>query len=164
MSKGLPDQVSSAKDAAPSEQSAALRALYLRDAMASYAGAEAIRQLIPTDPDPDAGAGRDERDAAKNIFDRIGGGEESTRLLFALARRRCALLVTHYEPEIRALATELEAKHVVFGRAARKVFMRSLKARSGRPLTFKTDPVLHGPDGDEAFQAFLRGMRLPARR
>jgi phytoene/squalene synthetase len=33
-------------------------AVYLRYAMVYYAGAEAVRQLIPTHPNPDAGATR----------------------------------------------------------------------------------------------------------
>jgi hypothetical protein len=163
LSRGVPTQASRETADASAAQSAEHRALYLRDAMVSYAGAEAVRQLIPTDPDPDQGASCDEEDAAKTIAEAIGSGDVSARLLFALARRRCAVLVTHYEPEIRAIAGQLEAKHVLFGRSVRKVFRRSLKARSGRLLTFKTDPILHGLDSDEAFQAFLRRVRLPAK-
>jgi hypothetical protein len=148
-------------DASDELQMGARKAFYLRHAMAYYAGAEAVRQLIPTNPNPDAGGSSDLRSASKLIVHHIGGGTESIHLLFSLAKRRCALLVTHYQPEIRALADALEAELVLSGKAARKVFMRSLTGRSGRLLTFKTDPLLHGLAGDEAFRAFLRRMNLP---
>lgn len=110
-------------------------ACYLRQAMVFYAGAEAVRQLIPTDPDPDAGAGADERYAAKFIIDDIDPDMESPDLFFALARRRCALLVAHYQPEILALARALEEKRVLSGKYTRKVFMKSLAKRSGTLMT-----------------------------
>jgi hypothetical protein len=111
-------------------------ALYLRQAMVSYAGAEAVRQLIPTDPDPDAGADTDNRHAAKFIIHDIDPDTGSPELFFALAKRRCALLVAHYQPEIRALAHALEEKRILGGRYARKVFMKSLAKRSGELMTF----------------------------
>ncbi len=108
---------------------------YLRHAMVYYAGAEAVRQLIPTDPHPEAGADSDKRHAI-NLIIKIAGDDESADLLFSLAKRRCALLVAHYQPEIQALARALETKLILSGRAARKVFMRSLKERSGRLMTW----------------------------
>jgi hypothetical protein len=109
---------------------------YLQRAMVSYAGAEAIRQLIPTDPNPDAGASTDERHAAEYIIDGIDPDTESPDLFFALAKRRCALLVAHHQPEIQALARALEKKRVLTGRYTRKVFMKSLAKRSGKLMTF----------------------------
>ena len=50
-------------------------------------------------------------------------------MLFSLAKRRAALLVAHYQPEIQALARELEPKLILPGSAAREVFMRSLTKR-----------------------------------
>ena len=120
-------------------------AAYLRYAMVYYAGAEAIRQLIPTDPDPDAGASSDERYADKVIRHHIGGDTRSKDLLFSLARRRCALLVEHYQPEIQALAGALEAELILSGKAARSVFMRSLTERGGRPLTFTSALIVQFP-------------------
>ena len=111
-------------------------ACYLQQAMVSYAGAEAVRQLIPTDPNPGAGSGTDERDAAKLIMDDIDPDLESPDLFFALARRRCALLVAHHQPEILALARALEEKWVLSGKYAHKVFMTSLAKRSGNLMTF----------------------------
>jgi hypothetical protein len=159
---GLQRQVSGEKDAVTAERHRVARGtFYLRQAMVAYAGAEAVRQLIPTDPDPDAGASVDKRLAAEHILHDIEGGAESIDLLFSLAKRRCALLMTHHQPEIQALAGALEAKLILSGRAARRVFMRSLTGRSGRVMTFKTDPILHRLAGDEAFRAFLRGINLP---
>jgi hypothetical protein len=134
-------------------QTRARKWFYLRCAMVYYAGAEAVRQLIPTDPDPDAGASCDKARAAESIIQHLGGG---TRW-FALAKRRCALLVAHYQPEIRALADALEAKLLLTGPAARRVFARSLTGRSGQLMTLETDSMLHALAGDEAFRAFLRG-------
>jgi ATP-dependent Zn protease len=78
-------------------------AVYLRHAMVSYAGAEAVRQLIPTHPNPDSGASQDKRDAAEFIRHHIGSDAVSIDLLISLVKRRCALLVEHYQPEIQAL-------------------------------------------------------------
>ena len=111
-------------------------AFYLQQAMVSYAGAEAVRQLIPTDPSPGAGASADERQAAKLIIDHIDPDMESPDLFFALARRRCALLVAHHQPEILALARALEEKWVLSGKYAHKVFMTSLAKRSSKLMTF----------------------------
>lgn len=139
------------------------KAFSLRHAMVYYAGAEAIRQLIPTDPDPDAGGSSDERKAADLIIEQIGGPADAIDFLFSLAKRRCALLVAHYQPEIQALTVALEARLILSGKAARKVFMRSLTKRSGRMMIFETDPTLHGLVGDEAYQSFLRRINLPGR-
>lgn len=138
-------------------------AFSLGHVMACYAGAEAIRQLIPTDTDPDAGASRDEREAAKLIIDQIGGPDDAIDFLYSLAKRRCALLVAHYQPEIQALAAELEAKLILSGKVARKVFMKSLTKRAGRLMTFENNPTSHGLVGDEAYQSFLRRINLPGR-
>ena len=108
----------------------------LQRAMVSYAGAEAVRQLIPTDPNPDAGASTDERHAAEFIIDGIDPDTESPELFFALAKRRCALLVAHYQPEILALARALEENRVLSGKYTRRVFMKSLAKRSGTLMTF----------------------------
>ena len=162
--KGALGYVLSGKDTAAAELHRVGReAFSLRHAMVYYAGAEAVRQLIPTDPDPDAGATSDERMAAEVIIDQIGGPAESIDFLFSLAKRRCALLVAHYQPEIRALAAALEAKLILSGKVARKVFMRSLTKRSRRRMIFKTDPTLHGLAADEAYQSFLRRTNLPGR-
>jgi hypothetical protein len=138
-------------------------AFYLRHAICFYAGAEAVRQLIPTDADPDAGASCDQQRAAELIIQQIGGNAEARDFLFSLAKRRCALLVAHYQPEIRSLARALEAKLILSGRVARKVLMKSLTKRAGRPMIFATDPMLPGLAGDEAFQSFLRWISLPGR-
>jgi hypothetical protein len=138
-------------------------AVYLRHAMVSYAGAEAVRQLIPTHPNPDSGASQDKRDAAEFIRHHIGSDAASIDLLISLVKRRCALLVEHYQPEIRALAGALETELILSAKDARSVFMRSLTGRAGRPLTFKSEPTLNPPAGDEAFRAFLRKLNLPPR-
>lgn len=139
------------------------KAFFLGHVMVYYAGAEAVRQLIPTDPNPDAGASSDERKAAKLILDQIGGPDDAIDFLFSLARRRCALLVAHFQPEIKALAAELEAKLILSGKVACKVFMKSLTKRSGRLMIFENNPTLHGLVGDEAYQSFLRRINLPGR-
>jgi hypothetical protein len=129
--------------------------VYLRYSMVYYAGAEAVRQLLPTHPNPDAGASTDNRLAANLIRSSAGGDAKSADLLFSLAKRRCALLVDHYKPEIQALAGALEAELILSAKAARKVFMRSLTRRAGRLLSFAS--------ADEIFRAFLRRLNLPTK-
>jgi hypothetical protein len=136
------------------------QAFFLRQAMICYAGAEAVRQLIPTDPNPDAGASRDKHRAAELIIHEIGGNAEYIDFLFSLARRRCALLVADYRPEIRALAGALEENWILSGKVARKLFQKSLAKRSGRLRPFQSDRMLHGLVGDVALRGFLRKMNL----
>jgi len=138
-------------------------AFYLRHAIFCYAGAEAVRQLIPTDADPDSGTSRDQRNAAELIIRQIGGNAEARDFLFSLAKRRSALLVAHYQPEIQALAGALEARLTLSGKVAHRVFMKSLTKRAGRPMIFATDPISHGLASDEAFQSFLRWINLTGR-
>ena len=71
------------------------------------------------------------------------------------------MLVEHYRTEIQALANMLEADLILSAKTAHKVFLRSLTQRSGRLLTFKSDPTLNGLAGDNAFRAFLRRLNLP---
>lgn len=139
------------------------KAVCLRFAMACYAGEEAERQLIPTQPDPGEGASFDRRNAAELIGDHIGGDADSIELLFSLARRRCALLVDHYQPEIQALADALEVQPILSAKEARRVFMGSIAKRSARLLSFESDPTLHGLAGDKAFRVFLHSLNLPGR-
>ena len=113
---------------------------YLRHAIYCYAGAEAVRQLIPTDADPDAGASCDQQRAAELIIQQIGGNAEARDFLFSLAKRRCALLVAHYQPEIRSLARALEAKLILSGRVARKVGRRRQPKARGR-LTVRPNAI-----------------------
>ena len=127
----------------------------LRYSMVYYAGAEAVRQVLPTHPNPDAGASTDNRLAANLIRYGIGGDAKSVDFLVSLAKRRCALLVDHHRPEIQALAGALEAELILSAKAARKVFMRSLTTRAGRLLSFASE--------DEVFRAFLRRLNLPTR-
>lgn len=138
------------------------KTVYLRHAMVFYGGAEAVRQLIPKHPNPDAGAGGDRQNAGRLIRQQIGGDAESIAMLLSLARRRCAWLVEHYQPEIEALADALEANLILSAKAARKVFVKSLRKRAGRLLIFKSDPTLNGLADDEAFRAFRQKLRLPS--
>jgi hypothetical protein len=108
---------------------------FLRRAIARYAGAEAIRQLIPGHPDPDAGADNDKRWADFAIAE-MTDDAQSIGLLVALAKRRCALLVEHYRPEITAIARVLAAKKTLSGDAARKIFSASLAKRKARWMRF----------------------------
>jgi hypothetical protein len=135
-------------------------ALYLRHAMVYYAGAEAVRQLIPTHPNPDSGGSADKRNAANVIAQHVVGDAGSIDFLLSLAKRRCALLVTHYQPEVEALARALETGLILDAKSARKVFITSLTKRSGRLMSFKADPTLDGLAGDAAFQAFRRRLTL----
>lgn len=122
------------------DQTATLRisaeeAFLLRRAIARYAGAEAIRQLMPEEPEPDAGADSDER-WAHFAISQITDDPQSIDLFSALAKRRCVLLVEHYRPEIAAIARVLEVKEKLSGKAARKIFLSSLRKRKGGLMRF----------------------------
>jgi hypothetical protein len=138
-------------------------AFFLREAISCYAGAEAVRQLLPTDPHPDGGASLDRRQAAEHILAQISGHPAAMELLFSLARRRCALLVAHYQPEILAVAGALQAQLTMSGEIARAVFMTSLSKRSAGLIGLETDPTSPALPGDEAFQSFLRYVKLAGR-
>lgn len=110
-------------------------AFFLRRAITRYAGAEAIGQLMPEHPDPDAGAHNDKQWAVFAISE-ITDDPQSIDLFSALAKRRCVLLVEHYRPEIAAIARVLEVKKTLSGNAARKIFLSSLRKRKGSLMRF----------------------------
>lgn len=110
-------------------------AFFLRRAITRYAGAEAIRQLMPEHPNPDAGADNDKRWAVFAISE-ITDDAQSIDLFSALAKRRCVLLVEHYRPEVAAIARVLEVKKTFSGNAARKLFFSSLRKRKGSLMRF----------------------------
>jgi hypothetical protein len=109
-------------------------AFWLRHAIALYAGAEAVRQLRP-DCDPDDGAESDKRQAVDAIAS-ITDDPASADLYFALARRRCEILVKHYAPEIEALAAALLDRQRLTGDETRQVFFESLRGRQGNLWTW----------------------------
>lgn len=74
-------------------------AFLLRHAIANYAGAEAVRRWKPRRRNWEAGAESDYREATYRINE-ITPDAESIDLLFKYARRRCAILVENYWPEI----------------------------------------------------------------
>jgi hypothetical protein len=122
------------------DQTATLRmsveeAFFLRRAITRYAGAEAIRQLMPEHPDPDAGADIDKRWAVFAISE-ITDDAQSIDLFSALAKRRCVLLVEHYRPEIAGIARVLEVKKMLSGNTAREIFFASLMKRKGSLMRF----------------------------
>ena len=104
-------------------------AYYLRHTIAYYAGAEAVRQIRPQD-DADACAGSDNRNA-EDAVGRITDDAESLDLYFALAKRRCKLMVEHYRPEIQAVAVALLSRNTLLREDVRQIVMTSLKARCG---------------------------------
>jgi hypothetical protein len=80
-----PKSLGEQDDATDELHMGARKAFYLRHAMAYYAGAEAVRQLIPTNPNPDAGGSGDMRRASKLIIDHIGGGTPTPVLNVGIA-------------------------------------------------------------------------------
>jgi hypothetical protein len=111
----------------PDDETARLRmiaeeAFFLRRAISRYAGAEAVRQLMPKHPDPDAGADDDKYHASEAISS-ITFDAQSIDLLSALAKRGCVLLVEYYAPEIGAISRTLAAKKKPLGRAGAQDFL-----------------------------------------
>jgi ATP-dependent Zn protease len=112
----------------------AREAFCLRRAIMYFAGAEAVRQLTRA-RDAEAGADDDRLNAASDL-ETLTTDVETLDLLVALAKRRCALLVEHYRPEIEAIAKVLLAKRTLNGRAIHKIFVTSLTKRRGMLVTF----------------------------
>jgi hypothetical protein len=109
-------------------------AFWLRLAMALYAGAEAVRQLRPL-VDGTCGAESDARVAVEAI-NKITRDLASCELLFALARRRCEILVDHYRPEIEAVAAALLDRDILAGSEVDQLIRASLDARRPDRLTW----------------------------
>jgi hypothetical protein len=107
---------------------------WLRHAVACYAGAEAVRQLRPAS-DPDEGADSD-NDAAVDAINSITDDAESLDLYFALAKRRCVLLVAQYAPEIEAVAAALRARQTLCGEDVREIFATSIRSRKASLLSW----------------------------
>jgi hypothetical protein len=133
---GQPGQGPGEKDDATAGlRKAAEEAFWLRHAIAWYAGAEAVRQLMPKYPAPAAGAGNDEYNAVQALNE-ITRDDESIDLLFKLAKRRCTVLVEHYRPEIKAIARALAVKKTLSGDVARATFFDSLNKRGAGLKSF----------------------------
>lgn len=109
-------------------------AFWLRHAIACYAGAEAVRQLRPQD-DAEGGAESDTR-WAEDAVNRITEDPMSLELWFALGRRRCALLVEYYRPEIKAVAAVLMNRRTLSADEVQKLVDKSLLARHGKLLSW----------------------------
>jgi hypothetical protein len=105
-------------------------AFHLRHAITCYAGAEAVRRWKPRRKDWRAGASNDYSVAIDRVNE-ITADEESCDLLFKYAMRRCAVLVEHYWPEITVVAQLLLKRKSITGEEARKVWVKSLRARRG---------------------------------
>lgn len=110
-------------------------AFWLRHAIADYAGAEAARRWKPRRKTWRAGADSDYREAADRI-NQITTDVESIDLLFKYAKRRCAILVEHYWPEITAVAALLLKRRSITGDQVAKAFSKSLLARRGRLMSW----------------------------
>jgi ATP-dependent Zn protease len=109
-------------------------AFWLRHAVALYAGAEAVRQIRPQDGAD--GGGESDRTSAAVALNKITDDTESLDLYFALAKRRCTLLVEFYRSEIEALAAALLARHTLSGTDVRKIVTASMRERHIFPRTW----------------------------
>lgn len=102
----------------------------IRHAIADYAGAEALRHSgCSTWKD---GAQSDFDSAVDRVNEICGDDEESCKALFAYVKRRCAILVDHYFPEIEAVAVALVAHSSLSGENVRQIFLASTDARCAR--------------------------------
>jgi hypothetical protein len=99
---------------------------WLRHATAAYAGVEGARR--GGDPEPEAGSDHDEG-LATGAIERITGDEQCMGLLAQLARRRAAMLVEHYWPEIELTAKALRESGKLSGDDVRGLVAESLRAR-----------------------------------
>jgi hypothetical protein len=108
-------------------------AFWLRHATAAYAGAEALRRSGLSNYE--VGAEQDMRDAVDAI-NRITGDAESIDTLFAVAKRRCIVLVEYYWPEIEQVAKALIESRTVSGEQVEKIAKQSLRDRGARLVTW----------------------------
>jgi len=106
---------------------------WLWHATALYAGAEAVRQLGIGNWR--AGAEFD-YSVATDAINKITTDPASIDLLFAAAQRHTVVLVEHYWPEIKSLASILVDKRTLSGEEAGRVFCDSTLARRARLRTW----------------------------
>jgi ATP-dependent Zn protease len=109
-------------------------AFLLRHAIAHYAGGEAERRAAPSEwNDRRAGAKSDRREAQDRINE-ITDDAKSISLLFKYAKRRCAVLVEHYWPEIQAVAAALLESQTLLGEQVERIVEQSVTKRRAAPL------------------------------
>jgi hypothetical protein len=109
-------------------------AFLLRHAIAYYAGGEAEQRAAPSEwNDWKAGAESDRREAQDHI-NQITDDAESIDLLFKYAKRRCAVLVEHYWPEIQAVAEALLGSRTLLGEQVERIIEQSVTRRRAAAL------------------------------
>jgi hypothetical protein len=106
---------------------------WLRHAIAAYAGAEALRRSGISNYD--VGAEQDRSDAVDAI-NNITADAESIDALFALAKRRCIVLVEHYWPEIERVARALIESRSLTGEQAGQIVRQSVSDRRATLMTW----------------------------
>ncbi len=106
-------------------------AFLLRHAIGCYAGEEAMRRAGVRNPR--VGAESDDYDAVSAV-NRITDDAKSIDLLYPLARRRCAILVKHYWPEIKAVAAALLSKRTLTGEEIHEMVTASARKRRAGAL------------------------------
>jgi len=70
----------------------------------------------------------------RQAINKITDDPASIRLLFALARRRCTVLVAHYRPEVEAVAAALLRTPTLIGEDVGQIVRASLQTRLGALL------------------------------
>lgn len=106
---------------------------WLRNATASYAGAEALRQSGISNYVVDAE--HDIREAAYAIS-KITDDDETVGALHIVAQRRCRALVEHYRPEIERVAKALVDSRTLTGEQVRKTVSQSIFERDAAVATW----------------------------
>jgi hypothetical protein len=106
---------------------------WLRHAISSYAGAEALRRSGIANYE--VGAEQDMRDAAYAIS-KITGDAETVDALHVVAKRRCLALVENYWPEIERVAKALADSRTLTGEAVGKIVRRSICERAAPLVTW----------------------------
>jgi hypothetical protein len=111
---------------------------WLRHAVALYAGAEAVRRAGYKNWRD--GAGSDDSVGsdiyvATDCINKITDDADSINLLYRLAKKRAAILVDYYWPEIEKLASALLDTPTLSGDKVNKIVLQSIAARTV-PLVF----------------------------
>lgn len=106
---------------------------WLRHAVASYAGAEALHRSGISNYQ--VGAEQDMRDVTDAI-EQITSDAETIDALYIVAKRRCLALVEHYWPEIDRVAKALVDSRTLTGEQVGTIVRQSMSERNAAVVTW----------------------------
>lgn len=113
--------------------------LVLNMALSCCAGEEAIKQVLQSTatqgPLRDSENERDTESAAEEM-ERVSNDVFTVKVFGAIAHKSCEVLVRHYLPEVKAVATALREREVLSSKEVCQIAEESLRARNGTRLSW----------------------------